>query len=153
MNTWWNGGVPPRFLTSALGGGVISFTPQPLYTLGKKLPVSTGQDAGWAYELVWILWRRENLAPARNQTPAHSPSLPTRAILSPHKYSLWGKMQSAFNAKTSSIHSNHHALRGWTPCIPDHSTRRLVVQGPFYQHLGPQCLRYVQLNYNSSFVS
>jgi hypothetical protein len=36
----------------------------------ERIPVPTGQEAGWAPELVWELWRRENsLAAAGNQTP------------------------------------------------------------------------------------
>jgi hypothetical protein len=38
------------------------------------LPI--GQEAGWAPELVLMLWRREKSpSPARNRTSAHRPSL------------------------------------------------------------------------------
>lgn len=74
---------------------------------------------------VWILWRTENLAPAGNRTPAHSPSLYRLS----YPESVEGNAEH-FNAKTISTHSNRHSLRGWTPCIPeledwwsqDHST-------------------------------
>jgi hypothetical protein len=44
------------------------------YTSGKESTVPTEQEAGWASELVWMLWRIEKpLAPARNQTPIPQP--------------------------------------------------------------------------------
>jgi hypothetical protein len=34
--------------------------------LGKEPTVPTGQEAGWAPEPVWTLWRREKSCPAGN---------------------------------------------------------------------------------------
>jgi hypothetical protein len=44
------------FLTSALVGGVVSFTP----------PVPIGYEAGWASEPVWTTRRKENSWPYRD---------------------------------------------------------------------------------------
>jgi hypothetical protein len=38
---------------------VISFTPRPLYPLGKDLPISIGCEVGWATEPAWTLWSRD----------------------------------------------------------------------------------------------
>lgn len=48
------------FVTLALEGGVVSFTPQPLY-LREITPVPTEQEAGWATAPVWTFWRRKNI--------------------------------------------------------------------------------------------
>jgi hypothetical protein len=41
-----------------VGGGVVSFTPQPLYPREKNDGTHWHQ-AGWAPGPVWLLWRRE----------------------------------------------------------------------------------------------
>jgi hypothetical protein len=47
----------------------ISLRRPAYWILGKEPPVPTGQDAGWAPELIWMLWRREiSLAPVGNRT-------------------------------------------------------------------------------------
>jgi hypothetical protein len=38
-----------------------SFIPWPLYSPRREPPVPIGKEAGWAPELVWLLWKRENL--------------------------------------------------------------------------------------------
>jgi hypothetical protein len=43
--------------------------------LVKEPPVAIGEEAGWAPEPVWELWRREkSLASVVNQTPAVQPA-------------------------------------------------------------------------------
>jgi hypothetical protein len=43
----------------------------------KDRPVPTGQEAGWAPNPVWSLWRREQtLAPTVNRTPVYRLSSP-----------------------------------------------------------------------------
>jgi hypothetical protein len=50
---------------------VVSFTPLPLYPLGKYL---IGMEVGWAPDPVWTLRsREESLAPAGNRTPGDQP--------------------------------------------------------------------------------
>jgi hypothetical protein len=39
----------------------------------KEPPISTGMEAGWAPEPVWMLQSRESPAPAGNWTPANQP--------------------------------------------------------------------------------
>lgn len=130
-----------RCCSSALDRGECSASCRSHFTPWRKSSHCPLGKLGGPQELVWILWRTENLAPARNRTPA----------------SLYTEEGNAdyLNAKTSSTYGNHHALGSLAPCISDHSTtiRRLVVPGPFYQHPGSQCLPYYQLNYYSSFVS
>jgi hypothetical protein len=42
--------------------------------LRKESPLPIGKEAGWATELVWMLWSgQKSLAPARNQTLAIQP--------------------------------------------------------------------------------
>jgi hypothetical protein len=53
---------------------VVSYTLLPLYPLGRETLVPNGQEAGWAQELLWMLWsRQKSLAPARNRAPAVQP--------------------------------------------------------------------------------
>jgi hypothetical protein len=52
---------------------VVSFTPLPLYPRGKEPPVHIEQEAGWAPEPVWTLWRREQSCIAWNRTPVVQP--------------------------------------------------------------------------------
>jgi hypothetical protein len=49
---------------------VVSITPQPHFTPGKGTSVLTGQEAGWASELVWTQKLEEkSFFPARDRTP------------------------------------------------------------------------------------
>jgi hypothetical protein len=49
------GCIDPRFLDLDTSWWVVSFTPRPLYPLGK--------EAGWAPEPVWTTWRNKNSCP------------------------------------------------------------------------------------------
>jgi hypothetical protein len=75
-----NGGVDVYihiFLTLALerGGWLVSRPGR--FTLGKEPPVPIGQEAGWAPEPVWTLWRRENsISLAGNRTPSSQSPVP-----------------------------------------------------------------------------
>ena len=63
------------FMTTALEGGGVRFTPRPLFTPGKEL-VPIVQEAGWAPGLVWT--GVEDLAPTGIRSldrPARSQSL------------------------------------------------------------------------------
>jgi hypothetical protein len=42
----------------------------------EREPVTTGYEAGWAPEPIWVLLRRENLLPRRNQTLIPRPCSP-----------------------------------------------------------------------------
>jgi hypothetical protein len=64
VKTYWeSGGIAPCFLDlGTRWKWVVSFTPWPLYPSGKDPLVPTGQEAGWAPELLWTRWWRENVA-------------------------------------------------------------------------------------------
>jgi hypothetical protein len=67
---WGNGALLSPFLTSILDGGEWSDSRPGRFTPGKQPPVPIVQEAGWASEPVWTLWRREqSLSPTRIQTP------------------------------------------------------------------------------------
>jgi hypothetical protein len=61
---WGSGGKAPTLLTLALNGGEYSASCPGCFTPGEESLVPTGQEAGWAPELVWMLWREKSLAPA-----------------------------------------------------------------------------------------
>jgi hypothetical protein len=65
-----SGGVAPPFLTLALDGGEWSASFLGHFTLREITPVPIGWEARWVPELVWMLWRKRNLSPARNRTQA-----------------------------------------------------------------------------------
>jgi hypothetical protein len=71
-NIWGSGGIAPPFLTSALDAGELSvsrpcrFTPPPSPETIPRYP----QEAGWAPEQVWMLYRRKNLTPTGIRSPA-----------------------------------------------------------------------------------
>jgi hypothetical protein len=46
------------FLTSALDGGMVSFTNRPPELPGKEPPVPIGQAVRWTPEHVWTTWRK-----------------------------------------------------------------------------------------------
>jgi hypothetical protein len=48
---------------------VVSFTPLPPYPTAIGPPVITKQEAGWALEPVWMLWRRDNCFTCRESIP------------------------------------------------------------------------------------
>jgi hypothetical protein len=52
------------FLTSALVGGECSASHPRCFTLRKEPPVSTGQEAWWAPQLVWTTWGGEKSYPS-----------------------------------------------------------------------------------------
>jgi hypothetical protein len=54
-----SGGTASPFLTLAPDGGGGQFHALAALPLGKDLMVSIGQEAGWAPELGWMLWRKE----------------------------------------------------------------------------------------------
>jgi hypothetical protein len=62
---------------------MASFTPRPLQPKEKEPPVSIGQEAGWALELVWTLCSTEKyIALTGNRTPAVQPvTIPTEISL------------------------------------------------------------------------
>jgi hypothetical protein len=68
--------MPSPFLTLALDGGDWFASRPGCFTLG------TEWEAGWAPDLVWTLWRRENLVPPGNRTAATQPIT--------HLYTDWG---------------------------------------------------------------
>jgi hypothetical protein len=52
----------------------VRFTPRPLLSTRKKPQVSTDEEAGWAPEPVWTLWRSEKyISSGGYQTPAVQP--------------------------------------------------------------------------------
>jgi hypothetical protein len=64
---------------------VLSFMSQ-LHTPMETASVHIGQDAEWVPELVWLSWRTEKSAPARNQT-----QIPQTSYLQPTHYNdnIW----------------------------------------------------------------
>jgi hypothetical protein len=62
-----SGCIDPHFLDLGTSWRwVVSFKPLPLYTRGNSPSVPIGQEAGWAPEPVWTMWRRENFCPHRD---------------------------------------------------------------------------------------
>jgi hypothetical protein len=68
-----SGGTAPPFLTSALDGDVVSFTPRPFYSQGKSPRYPLDRTP----EPVWTLWRTEKSSTAGNQTLAVQPRSPS----------------------------------------------------------------------------
>jgi hypothetical protein len=66
----YGGGIVPPFLTLALDGGEGSDSCPSHLPLQREHLVPIGLEAGWAPELVSMLWgKKKSLAPARNWTP------------------------------------------------------------------------------------
>jgi len=58
------------FLTSALDGREWSASELGRFYPGERSSGTTGLEAGWAPEAVWVRWRRERIpTPAENWTP------------------------------------------------------------------------------------
>jgi hypothetical protein len=54
------GGIAPPFLTWALDGGERSASRAGRFTTEeRKTQIQIGQEAGWAPEPVWTLWKRK----------------------------------------------------------------------------------------------
>jgi hypothetical protein len=53
---WGIVGIASPFLTSQLDVSKDSASRLCRFTPGKNVPVPIGQEAGWAPELVWMLW-------------------------------------------------------------------------------------------------
>jgi hypothetical protein len=67
---WGSEGTAPPFLTSEPDGDEWSASRPCLTTPVKESPAPTGQEAGWAPQPVWTMWRRgKSLAPARIRNP------------------------------------------------------------------------------------
>jgi hypothetical protein len=67
------GGTAP-FLTSELDGGKWSDSHPGRFAVAKEPPVPIVQEAWWASEPVWTLWRKEKfVAPTGNRTLAVYP--------------------------------------------------------------------------------
>jgi hypothetical protein len=56
---------------------------------GKEHLVPIGEEAGWAPELVWATWRKQNLAPAGIRTPGYQP-VTRRSLRSIQE--IWGNL-------------------------------------------------------------
>jgi hypothetical protein len=70
MKMYGSGGTAPPLLTSVLDGGKWPPSFSGRFTPGKQSPVSIEQEAGWAPDFVWRLWREKSLSLAGNRTPA-----------------------------------------------------------------------------------
>jgi hypothetical protein len=64
---WGTGLTGPPFLTSTLDGSDWSASRSGRFTSGEITIVLTGQEAGWAPESVWTLWRTEKSPYAGNR--------------------------------------------------------------------------------------
>jgi hypothetical protein len=64
----WSEGIAPPFLTSALDEDEWLASDSPRFIPGERAPVSIEKKAEWTSELVWTLWRRENLDHAENRS-------------------------------------------------------------------------------------
>jgi hypothetical protein len=62
MEEW---SIDPPFLYLAPDGGEWSDSWAGSFTSRERAPILIGEEAGWAPELVWMLWRRTS-CPARN---------------------------------------------------------------------------------------
>jgi hypothetical protein len=91
MKIYWGVEVQPKFLTLALDGGEWSASCTSHFTLQNKMPVPTGQKAGWAPEpgcpacgLVTILTELPQLLNCKYSQQmmlaSHSNTLPAREI-------------------------------------------------------------------------
>jgi hypothetical protein len=71
----WGSGIAAPFFIFSLDGGEWSVSRTGLFTPPEKeAPVPTGEEARWAPEPGWKLWRREkSYASAENRTPAVQP--------------------------------------------------------------------------------
>jgi hypothetical protein len=58
----------PSFLTLALDGGEWSVRCPCPFTSRERGLVPTGQEAGWAPEPVWTLWRRDKSSTPENRS-------------------------------------------------------------------------------------
>jgi hypothetical protein len=64
-----SGGIAPSFLNSASDGGEWSASRTCRFTQAKQSAVPNLQEAGWATEPVWELWRRKISCPLTEIEP------------------------------------------------------------------------------------
>jgi hypothetical protein len=75
---------------------------------GKEPTLSIGQEAGWASESVWMLWRREKSYPWWEENPG-------RAVRSP---SLYRQSYRGYNLDSETINTDTYIVHcdGYTHC-------------------------------------
>jgi hypothetical protein len=73
LKVYGSGGTAPPFVTLHQMEVSGQLHVLDALSLGAESPIPSGQEDGWAPELVWTLWNTVNLAQARSQTPTAQP--------------------------------------------------------------------------------
>jgi hypothetical protein len=118
-DVWGIGGIAPSFLTSALDGTVMSFTPWPLYSQGKSPCYPLDRSLVGPRSRSGRCEKSENVAHAGNWTPALRPSLQRLSCLDSHAltnlYETWHVYHGTWCHLRGVLHKSLPSLRV-SPC-------------------------------------